>query len=113
MTKIKAWITWPDESEPGWYHCNLLLENGWPIYGHFCSSPCFAMEDLWERRPERKAEWEAMELELEIVDEVPYSEVPKEVMNNNKAEAYVEFAKKYFPQYTKENTQPEIKGEVA
>lgn len=67
------------------------------MYDHICSSPGFARGDLWEGRAERQADWKRAGLELEIVDEVPHSEMPEHVMANNKAEAYVEFAKKYFP----------------
>lgn len=93
---IKAWITWPDGSKYGWYNCQLILENGWPIYGHLCTAPVFALGDLWERRRERKDEWAKAGLQLEIVAQVPYSELPPHVLENNKNEAYVEWAEKHF-----------------
>ena len=94
--KIKAWITWPDGAKYGWFHCQLILENGWPIYGHLCSEPGFAHSDLWGRRQERQNEWAKHGLELEIVDQVPHSKLPAHVLENNKNEAYVEWAQKYF-----------------
>lgn len=103
--KIKAWITWPDGSREGWYHCQLLLENGWPIYGHLCSNPGFARSDLWEGRKNRRDDWEKKGLELEIVDEVPYSGLPPEVLENNKKEAYVKFAEQYWPESKSESVE--------
>lgn len=94
--KIKAWITWPDGAQFGWFHCQLLLENGWPIYSHVCSSPGFALGDLWTGRQERRDEWNKHGLELEIVEQVPHSKLPAHVLENNKNEAYVAWAEKYF-----------------
>ncbi len=111
--KIKAWITWPDGSEFGWYHCTLLLENGWPIYGHLCSSPRFAPGDLWFGRKERQEEWKKAGLELEIVDQCPYSKLPAHVLENNKKEAYVEWAEKHFGPLEKDKNQPSVKVEFA
>jgi len=106
--RIKAWITWPDGSRPGWYHCQLLLENGWPMYGHLCSEPGFALGDLWGRRKERQNEWAKNRLELEIVDQVPYSQLPAHVLENNKKEAYVEWAEKYFGPLEPKKNQTEV-----
>jgi len=108
--KIKAWITWPDGSKYGWFNCQLILENGWPIYGHLCSSPGFAMGDLWEHRKERQEEWKSKGLELEIVASVPNSELPAHVLENNKTEAYLPFAKKHFDS---KSEQPEVVIEIS
>lgn len=106
--KIKAWITWPDGSRVGWFHCQLILENGWPIYGHLCSHPGYAMGDLWSSRKERQEEWSKAGLELDIVAQVPHSQLPTHVLENNKKEAYVEWAEKYFGPLEKQNNQPRV-----
>src|ERR1044072_634015 len=95
---VKAWITWPDGAEYGWYHCQLILENGWPYTGHICTVPGFALGDLWGHREERKKEWADRGLTLEIVDQVPHSKLPEHVLANNKSEAYVPFVEKYWPE---------------
>jgi hypothetical protein len=110
MDKIKGWITWPDQYEQSWCHCSLILENGWPIYGHLCSHPGYALGDLW--RSERKNDWEKAGLELEIVAQCPYSELPAHVTENNKTDGYVEFANKFFPQYLKEPQQPSVEAVI-
>lgn len=105
-TKImRAWITWPDGSSDGWYHCQLLLENGWPIYAHLCSHPGFAAGDLWERRTERQEDWRRAGLQLEIVDAVPHSELPPEVLARNKEGSYAAWAKENFPSDTQEKSE--------
>lgn len=112
MEKVKGWITWPDGAEVGWFHCQLVLENGWPMYGHLCTVPGYAMGDLWERRTERQEEWQKAGLELEIVDQVPHSKLPPEVMENNKSGAYIDFAKKHFGAKFTNTEEPKAETQI-
>lgn len=106
--KVKGWITWPDVFDFGWCHCQLILENGWPLYGHLCSAPNFALGDLWNCRKERQKEWEEKGLELEIVASVPHSKLPSYILENNKNEVYVEWAEKHFGPLEKRDETPKV-----
>lgn len=102
--KIKGWIVYYNQYDYG-VTVQLVLENGYPIYSHFCSHPGFALGDLWENKEERKKHWSDAGLELEIVDTIHASKLPDYIIENNKNDAYVDFAKKYFPQYVDKEEQ--------
>lgn len=106
---IRAWVTYREKL--GGYVCNLVLENGFPIYNHFCSDPGCAPGDLWNGRKERQQRWKDAGLKLEIVGVVTEDDLPQHVFDNNKTETYVPFLKKYFPEYVE--TEPEVAIEAA
>lgn len=42
--KLKAWFVYT--GNPGWFHCVMILENGFAPACHICSHPNFAPGDL-------------------------------------------------------------------
>lgn len=68
LKKIKAYIVYGGSR--GMYNATLLFENGWPAFGHLCSSECFMPSDLWLRRKERQTILEKMGYEVELQDEI-------------------------------------------
>lgn len=101
---VKAWITY--RGQPGWYTCNLILENGYPMYSHLCSSVGYATSDLWTGRKERQERWKQTGLKLHIVGVVAEKDLPQHVFDNNKNDVYVDFVKKYFPEHVE--IEPEV-----
>lgn len=80
--KLKAWFAY--SGSPGWFHCTMILENGWAPWSHLCSHPNFAPGDLFIGRKERMELFKKLGIEIDLQGIVSTDEVPKEVVEKNK-----------------------------
>ena len=98
MQKLKGYVVYG--GNPGWYHCILVLENGFAPCSHLCSATGFAHGDLWERRKERQAAAAVAGFEVDL-DPAVYTEeelntAHPEIIEKHKNDAGYEAMSKAF-----------------
>lgn len=108
--KLKGYAAYSGDDQ--WYNCVLVFDNGWSPFGHLCSHPSFALNDLWGRRKERQEILAEMGIEVTEIIVCRDVNVPKEVLDKHKNPLnYKHLTEKYNEIYERLHPTPEVADE--